>query len=330
MKLQKWTAFLLALVLLLGGPWVQAEEESLPAPSVSACGLRGWHESAGYQYVIMGYYPYEADGTEAPVLWQVLDVDADSGKALLLTTYLVDVCQPVYCDDPAVANSKKYRRIDDYGESDMNVWLNETLFPRLLEGEPVIAAVTEEKYGRLYPLTDEELMTEKYGFPNVRYWAHPEKVAFATPYTLSIKLHPKYGSKVYKDPDTGTSSYWAAALKYAGGEFMQICGLDGHLSYGTLVRTTVGLRVALRLDVSQIQVVSGSGTIWDPCRLALVSDGAVATPPIHDERPTPVPTTPKPRSGKNRKKSDPTPAPEAATPVPTPEWIGDYAQESGW
>ena len=30
------------------------------------------------------------------------------------------------------------------------------------------------------------------------------------------------------------------------------------------------------------------------------------------------------------KKPDPTPAPEAATPVPTPEWIGDYAQESGW
>ena len=114
------------------------------------------------------------------------------------------------------------------------------------------------------------------------------------------------------------------------GMFLQLCGYDGHLSYGTLVRTTVGLRVALRLDVSQIQVVSGSGTIWDPCRLALVSDGTVATPPIHDERPTPVPTTPKPRSGKNRKKSDPTPAPEAATPVPTPEWIGDYAQESGW
>ncbi len=325
MDVRKITAVLLALALLWGCPGAQAEEEPLPEVTVNACGLRGWHETAGYQYVIMGYYPYEKDGTEAPVLWQVLDVDAEAGKALLLTTYLVDVCQPIYSE----TDSKKYRRIDDYGESDMNVWLNETLFPRLLEGEPVIAAVTEEKYGRLYPLTDEELMTEKYGFPDLRYWSHSEKVAFATPYTLSVKLHPKYGGRVYKDPATGTSPYWVAALKYKGGDFMQICGTDGHLSYGTLIRTTVGLRVALRLDISKIQVVTGSGTIWDPCRLALVTEGAIATPPVHDERPTPVPTTPMPRSGKQKKKAAPTPGPDTATPVPTPEWIGELSEEGG-
>ena len=314
MRYQRWIAFVLSLTLVCAVPWVFAADDLPPVPDVDACGLRGWDEFYGYEYVIMGYYPYEADGTPAPVLWQVLDVDQDTGRALLLTSYLVDVCQPIYCDDPAVANSKKYRRIDDYGESDMNVWLNETLFPRLLEGEPVIEAVTEEKYGRLYPLTDEELMTEKYGFPGVRYWAHPEKVTFATPYTLSVKLHPNYGSRVNKDPDTGTSSYWAAALKYPGGEYMQICGLDGHLSYGTLVRTTVGLRVALRLDISRIQVVSGTGTIWDPCRLGLKEEGAIVTPLIHDEFPTPVPTTPKPRSGRKHA----TPDPALATPVPTP------------
>ncbi len=320
MRFSKRTAFFLALILFCCGLWGYAEEELPQCTAVDACGLRGWDEFYGYEYVIMGYYPYEADGTPAPVLWQVLDVDTEAGKALLLTTYLVDVCQPIYCDDPALAKSKKYRRIDDYGESDMNVWINETLFPRLLEGEPVIAAVTEEKYGRLYPLSDEELMTEKYGFPNLRYWAHPEKVTFATPYTLNVKLHPNYGSKVYKDPETGTSSYWATALKTPGGEFMQICGLDGHLSYGTLVRTTVGLRVALRLDISKIQVVSGSGTIWDPCRLGLREDGAIVTPPVHDEFPSPVPTTPKPRSG--RKKNMNTPDPAQATPVPTPEGLG--------
>ena len=282
---------------------------------VDACGLRGWNADQDYQYVALGMYPYYADGTEMPVLWQVLAVE--DGKALLYTTYSIDSCQPVWVEDPNIANKKTYRRLDDYGESDMNIYLNETMLPKLLGDEPVLKAVTEEQYGRIYPLTDKELMTEHYGFPNMRFWAHTERQAFATPYTLSIKLHPRYGSKVFKDPSKGTSPYWTASLKYPKSEFMHIVGCDGHLSVGTLCRTSVGLRVAIRLDTSRIQVVSGSGTIWDPCRLAYVENRRAEMPPERNME-TPAPTTPKPRSG--QKKGKATPAPEA-TPVPVPEWI---------
>ena len=42
-----------------------------------------------YIYINYGRYPYEADGTVAPILWRVLGIDED-GYALLLTEYVID------------------------------------------------------------------------------------------------------------------------------------------------------------------------------------------------------------------------------------------------
>ena len=303
--------------------------------AVDACGLRGWDFDSGWQYVILGYYPYEADGTKAPVLWQVLAVE--DGKALLYTAYIIDAHQPMEVSGKNAEN-KKYPDISTYAECDLNRWLNETMIGDLLADEPALAAVTEEELGRLYPLTDAELMNEDYGFTNQRFYEVRSRWAYATPYTLNKKLHPKYGSKVQKDSAKGTSSYWVAALKRDNktgeqlpGKYLQLCagiadphekgGTNiGHLSNAFLNRTSVGLRLALRLDTSKIQVISGSGTIWDPCRLAYVEDResgpkAVLTPPVRPD-PTPVPTTPAPV------KDRPTPAPPEAeaTPVPVPDW----------
>ena len=303
--------------------------------AVDACGLRGWDFDSGWQYVILGYHPYEADGTKAPVLWQVLAVE--DGKALLYTAYIIDAHQPMEVSGKDAEN-KKYPDISTYAECDLNRWLNETMIGDLLADEPALAAVTEEELGRLYPLTDFELMNEAYGFTNQRFYEVRSRWAYATPYALSKKLYPDYGSKVQKDDTYGTSSYWCANMKRNDktleeirGKRMQICagiadphekgGTNiGHLSNAFLNRTSVGLRLALRLDTSKIQVISGSGTIWDPCRLAYVEDResgpkAVLTPPVRPD-PTPVPTTPAPV------KDRPTPAPPeaGATPVPVPDW----------
>ena len=340
--LKKKSAFslILALVLLCCFS-ISPAEDTDPAYTVDACGLRGWDLNAGYQYVIMGYYPYEKDGTKAPVLWQVLAVE--DGKALLYTTYIIDAHQPIEISDKKIADAHKYPDISDYGETDLNVWLNEVMINDLLSDEPVLAAVTEETYGRLYPLTDYELMTEAYGFTYQRFYEVRSRWAYATPYTLNKKLHPNYGNKVQKDSSKGTSSYWVAALKrddktgeQKPGKYLQLCagiadphekgGINiGHLSYGYLNRTTVGLRLALRLDTGRIQVISGNGSIWDPCRLAYVADKKaeekeVLTPPVRPD-PTPVPTTPAPV--KERPKLE-TPGPDV-TPVPVPDWINEGA-----
>ena len=344
---------LFSCILLPSADPVQAEDS---ATVVDDCGLRSWNLEKGYQYVIMGFYPYYKDeaitkknannpemylpenyseAAKAPVLWQVLAVE--DGKALLYTTYIIDAHQPTEVDNEKAAKGRKYPEISDYGETDLNRWLNETMINDLLGDEPVLAAVTEEKYGRLYPLTDAELMTEKYGFTYQRYYEVKSRWAYATPYTLNKKQHKKYGSKVTKDQKYGTSDYWVAALKRGDdgeqktGRYLQLCagiadphekgGTNiGHLSFGYLNRTTVGLRLAVRLDTSKIQVISGNGSIWDPCRLAYVEDKAaddpvVLTPPVRPD-PTPVPTTPAPV--KDRPKLE-TPGPDT-TPVPVPDW----------
>ena len=354
LKLKCLLAMFLITILLFGCAVSPAEAPDVSA-GVDACGLRGWDLNAGYQYVIMGWYPYDKDpaitkknandpamydpktyseDAKAPVLWQVLSVE--DGKALLYTTYIIDAHQPTEVDNEKDAKGRKYPEITDYGETDLNRWLNDTMIYDLLGDEPVLAAVTEEQYGRLYPLTDGELMTEKYGFTAQRFYEVKSRWAYATPYALNKKQHKKYGSKLSKDSSYGTSDYWVAALKRDSngnqlkGRYLQLCagiadphekgGTNiGHLSFGYLNRTTVGLRVALRLDTSKIQVISGNGSIWDPCRLALVEEKegskAVVTPPLR-EGPTPVPTTPAPVKDRPRLE---TPGPDV-TPVPVPEW----------
>ena len=348
---------LLTLVLLFCGCFFSSAVPVQAEGAVDECGLRGWDLNMGYQYVIMGFYPYYKDeaitkknandpdmylpenyseSAKAPVLWEVLSVE--DGKALLYTTYIIDAHQPAEVDNEKDAKGRKYPAITDYGDTDLNRWLNETMIGELLGDEPVLAAVTEEKYGRLYPLTDAELMTEEYGFTYQRYYEVRSRWAYATPYTLAKKQHKKYGGRVTKDQSYGTSDYWVAALKrdektgeVLHGKYLQICagiadphergGTNiGHLSYGWLNRTTVGLRLAVRLDTSRIQVISGNGTIWDPCRLAYVEnkesdDPVVLTPPVRPD-PTPVPTTPAPV--KDRPKLE-TPGPDT-TPVPVPDW----------
>ena len=63
MRIRRVFSILLCLVLAtLCVPALSAGEE--PAtPEVDACGLRGYDPACGWQYVIMGSYPYEADGT---------------------------------------------------------------------------------------------------------------------------------------------------------------------------------------------------------------------------------------------------------------------------
>ena len=333
MRIKHLIALLTATLMVLVSFASDAEETTY---TMDPCGLRGYDANAGWQYVVMGEYPYDKDGTPAPVLWQVLAVE--DGKALLYTTYIIDAHQCTEVSG-AVAENKKYPDVSDYGETDLNRWLNETMIQNLLGQEPVLSAVTEEQYGRLYPLTDIELMNEAYGFTNQRFYEVRSRWAYATPYALNVKLYPNYGSKLQKDRTYGTASYWVAALKrndktseQIPGKRMQICagiadphekgGTNiGHLSNSFLNRTSMGLRLAVRLDTSKIQVISGSGTIWDPCRLAFVTDKNAEEKEILTPLPvsasTPAPTTPAPVNGR------PTLAPPeaVATPVPVPDWI---------
>lgn len=249
----------------------------LPAMALSSASLCGFVKGSGYQYAVLGQYPYESDGTPAPVLWRILDVR--DGAALLLTEYVIDASQVIFESDPAVIEAQTYRRISAYEESDLHTFLNTQALDTLLGGDAMLGALIDEPgMGRLFILTDEQYLRAEYGFINTRWGVQKSRQAKATPYAT------KRGA--YSDHTTRTCPYWAAAIKSADGTRMQLVGYDGHLSWGAYTRTNVGLRLAVRLDLSKCAVAGGTGEKDDPFTLAYTgAQTALPTP-----EPTPEPT----------------------------------------
>ena len=233
--------------------------------------LRGYDKSypkgQKYQYVLLGDYPYEKNGDTKPVLWWILEVK--DGQALLFSDIILDTQQVMLCDNEKDSNNHDFRRMNDFSESDLCQWMNTTMLDTLLGDDPMRSALVETRYGLLYPLTDDQMLTRAYGFSNARYDdvnGFPERRASASPYAKSIKLYPNWGKQLYIDHSYGTSPYWVIGFRTQGTAcyFLQLCGYDGHLSYGSYSRTGVGVRPALTLDLSKCAVASGDGTRENP------------------------------------------------------------------
>lgn len=243
---------------------------ALLLPSVCAeAALRGYEKNAPkgqkYQYVTLGDYPYEADGTTQPVLWWILSVD--SNEALLFSDIILDTQQVMYCDNEKDSNNHKFRRMNSFEESDLCAWMNSTMLDTLLGDDPMRGALVETKYGLIYPLTDDQMLTPAYGFSRARYDdvnGFPERRATGSPYAKNVKLF-SWGKQLYIHT-YGTSPYWVIGFRTKGEAcyFLQLCGYDGHLSYGSYSRTGVGVRPAMTLDLTKCRVASGDGTRENP------------------------------------------------------------------
>ena len=273
MRVKKALIWLLALLMLCSIP-AMAEEH----------GLRGYIKGQGWNFVHMGQYPYEKDGTVRPVLWRVLEVEED--VALLITEYVIDTQQVIFETDQKKIDNYDYRLISCYEESDLHPWLNTVCIETLFGNEPLRShLVPDETRGELFILNMDEFRTPKYGFSANTWGNQPSRQATGTPY--AVKKRGLYVS------DNGKVSYWAADIKDANAYRLALVGFDGHLSWGGYTRQNVGLRLSVRLDLSELAVASGKGTRENPFTLAYTGDPT----------PTPVPT------------ATPVPAPEA-TPVP--------------
>ncbi len=229
--------------------------------------LRGYSktEKPHYQYVVLGDYPYEEDGTEKPVLWWILSVE--DGKALLFSDIILDVHQVILCSSQRDSEKRNFRRITDYDQSDLYTWMNGEMLDTLLGDDPMRGALIETHNGLLYPLTDTQMLTPAYGFSAGRYGSnYKERRAKASPYAKSIKMYPDWGQKLYVYGEYDTCPYWVVAFKSNTESciMMQLCGYDGHLSWGVYTRTGVGVRPALTLDLTKCAVTAGTGTAEDP------------------------------------------------------------------
>lgn len=234
--------------------------------------LRGWNKADKYQYVVLGTYPTEADGTRAPVLWLVLGIE--DGNALLLTDKILDVQQAVFCDNIKDSDKRNFRKLNDYGESDLNTWMNETMLMTLCSEQDFSPALIETQYGKLYPLTSDQYTNPDYGFSKGKYGEFASRRCFATDYAKQVVLYENYGSSrntLYVDRGYKTSPYWAATIKNPNDIKLQLCGYDGHMSYGVYTRVNVGVRPAITVDLSQIRISGGRGTADEPYVLEMTA-----------------------------------------------------------
>lgn len=215
---------------------------------------RGYVKGEGYQYVQLGEYPYEKDGTVKPVLWRILEVSDD--KALLLTEYVIDAKQMIFETDKKIIEKRKYRRITSYAESDLYQYLNTQGMEDLFGEDPIRQAfIEEEGGGKLFILNTSQYLTPAYGFTKARYGVTRSRYAKPTPYALA--------QGVYKDRN-GNAPYWASTVKSPKGYQMQLVGYDGHMSWGAYTRVNVGLRLNVRLDLTQLTLSGGDGTKENP------------------------------------------------------------------
>lgn len=242
--------------------------------------LNGYDKSRGYDYVLLGTYPYERDGTEAPVLWRVLD--SRDGKALLLTEYVIDGSQVIFETNETVIENRSYRKISTFRESDLYTYLNTEALDRLLGDDPMRQALLEdEEGGKLSMLTSEQYLTQDYGFSNDRWDTQPTRFAKATPYAQKAK-------GVYVDDSNRNASYWTSTVRSPEGYQLQLVGYDGHLSWGAYTRVNVGLRLSVRLDLSRISISGGQGTKNQPYLLSYAGEAESTSTEAPAE--TPVPT----------------------------------------
>ncbi len=279
-----------------------------------AAGLRGYERGNGWQYVYLGEYPYERDGTTAPVLWRILEVS--DGKALLMTEYIIDTQQVVFESDPRKIERNEYRRLTCYADSDLYTWMNTTALDTLLGDDPIRNALVEEPGGgKFFILTMEQFLNADYGFAPNRWDNQPTRHATGTPYAIRAR-------GLYVDMEISKSPYWAADIKSVDGYRLALVGYNGHLSWGGYTRTNVGIRPSVRLDLSQIKVQSGTGTKKNPYVLVSTDSLAAVRPAQASAKPNAEPTlepTPLPKvvvtpKAKKKPKAEATPK---ATATPT-------------
>lgn len=243
--------------------------------------LMGYEKGRGYDYVLMGSYPYEKDGTEKPVLWRVLDVE--NGEALLLTEYVIDTKQIVFVDDPKVIEAHSFRRIASYEESDLYAWLNTEGLDALLGSDPLRGCLIDMPgLGKLSPLTMEDYLNEAdYGFSKGQWGealnAYPMRQAVCTPYAKANGLYVESGN--------GKSPYWCVAIKDVDGYKFGLVGYNGHISWGAYTNTKVaGLRLGVRLQLDGVGIDGGSGAKDDPYILSASGTFTQETPiPVETE-----------------------------------------------
>ena len=262
--------------------------------AASACAampeIRGYVKGEGYIYATFGEYPYEKDGSAAPVLWRVLGAgtphDDDLNNAAndlgfnkkkyatrddltgenadvycLMTEYIIDFT--LYHD---VADTSEGPALD-YTDTLLCRYLNEEMLPRMLSKAEQTALVSMPQRGLIsVPTRKGELFRQDYGFKTEDWGETPRRATEGTPYAYLL------GLKRIK----GHSWYWTTDWRAPGRRW--IVGDNGHCSVSGLVREG-GVRPVIYVHTDMLDCLGGEGTMEDPYRLTVREEASSGQTP---------------------------------------------------
>ena len=214
--------------------------------------LRGYERNHGWEFVLWGEYPYEADGTPENVMWRVLTVSDD--VAFMITESIIDFVH--YHSEKDTDPERPLNYVDTL----MSRFCNEECLSTMFSADEQAALIEmEDGRGKLSCPTFDELTDTATGFPSGK-GKNTRRNAWGTPYAYHKGLK-KLGSN-------RCSWYFTATWRRPG--FRWIVGDDGHISVVGSDRIG-GVRPVIRLDLSKIEIVSGDGTRNAPYLLEIAT-----------------------------------------------------------
>lgn len=237
--------------------------------------LRGYDQGKGYQYVQLGEFPQDADGTVRPILWRVLSVDET--QAYLLSEYIL-FCNRIHPDDNAYVAFKAA-----FNQTEMFDLLNgpfegdplpeaerEKLKKRERLGYAHIAQIcfkdqaftpveqsmlfSDEELGMVFLASAEDLQNRKLGFTSAQ-----SRKAFGTEYALQNGLFQ------YQND---SSPYWTRSQSKSFAYGTRCTKFSGNLGYIRCVVMNEGCRPAIRLLLEDLTPIGGNGTKENPYRFS--------------------------------------------------------------
>ncbi len=251
------------LVLLLAFLMLAA---SLPSLAEDAASIHGFSKSSGYDYVLFGSYPTEADGSKAPILWRVLKTE--NGEAYLLSEYIL-FGAPVHGD---------YDHYKGWETSDLYNYLN-TVFlnDAFNEEEQAVLLVRTEDNALVTLITSDEMKDASIGFSS-----NNARLCESTAWAKILQDPP-----IFELPSTNNKGKWKPLYIYSKGkkyspwwsrtrstdyphEQRRVMdeGKIGRISTGN---SDLGVRPAIHVDLKQLSILSGSGAIASPYQLVSAS-----------------------------------------------------------
>lgn len=299
MKKRLFCLLLVAMLILTALPALAAE-------------IRGYEKASGYQYVTFGQYPTTASGGIEPILWRVMKID--DGAAFLLTEYIVDVRK-------LHSEIKTYK---GWEQSDMYAFLNGEFKDKAFSAEEQSALVNRTEDGALVTLVS----GDDYKDTSIGFGTNKSRMCESTAYAKEQGLYIYSKGRKY-------SPWWSRTRSTDNPDQQRRIMDEGATGRIAVTAKDLGVRPMVYIDLSQVEIMGGSGSMSDPYQLvSLAAAPAVVAPeptaepvidePIVDEPQASVANEP---ADEPAQANDPAPAasssaPKGATEDINPRFVG--------